>query len=99
MMSSGLRSGSTSRNEAIILSSALVTASPAGLRSQTPISQTASAPSGVTASQSAGATSARVSRCPAAWDSEVSHTAVLTSYITGWAGHPVIAVAPAAVAS
>ena len=41
---------------------------------------------------SAGATSARVSRCPAARDSEVSHAAVLTSYITGWAGHPVIAV-------
>ena len=37
-------------------------ASPAGLRSQTPISHTASTPAGVTASQSAAATSARVER-------------------------------------
>src|SRR5215831_7986139 len=99
MMSPGFRSGSASPNEAIILASALVTASPAGLRSHTPISQTASTPAGVTASQSGGATSASVSRCPAAWDSEVSQTAVLTSYITGLAGHPFIAAAPAALAS
>ena len=51
--------------------------------------------------QSAGyaATSANVSRRPAAWDSEVSQTAVLTSYITGLAGHPLTAAAPAAVVS
>src|SRR5689334_24122765 len=99
MMSSGFRSGSTSPNEAIIVASALVTASPAGLRSHTPISQTASTPAGVTASQSDAATSASVSRRPAAPDSEVSQTEVLTSYITGLAGHPFIAAAPAAVAS
>src|SRR6516162_9660651 len=99
MTSSGFRSGTASTNEAICLSSALVTASPAGLRSHTPISQTASTPAGVTASQSGAATSASVTRRPAAWDSEVSQTAVLTSYITGLAGHPLIAVAPAAPAS
>src|SRR5215470_13023589 len=99
MMSSGSRSGSASPNEAIILASALVTVSPAGLRSHTPISQTASTPAGVTASQPDAATSANVSRRPAACDSEVSQTAVLTSYITGLAGHPFIAAAPAAVAS
>src|SRR5215471_17407900 len=98
-MSSGFRSGSASANEAIILASALVTAGPAGLRSHTPISQTASTPAGVTASQSAAATSASVSWRPASWDSEVSQTAVLTSYITGLAGHPFICGAPAAVAS
>src|SRR6185437_10791281 len=86
-------------NEAIALASPLVTASPAGLRCHTPISQTASTPAGVTASQSDAATSASVSRRPAARDSEVSQTAVLTSYITGLAGHPVTAFAPATVAS
>ena len=99
MTSPGCRSGSTSPNEAIILASALVTASPAGLRSHTPISQTASTPAGVTASQPDAATSANVRRRPAAWDSEVSQTAVLTSYITGLAGHPLTAAAPAAVVS
>src|SRR5262252_1765096 len=99
MTSSGSRSGSASWNEAICLESALATASPAGLCSHTPISQTASTPAGVTASQSAAATSASVNGRPAACDSEVSQTAVLTSYITGLAGHLVIAFAPATVAS
>ena len=57
----------------------LAMASPAGLRSQTPISQTAPTLSGVTASQSAGVTSARVTARPAARDRLSSQTAVLIS--------------------
>ena len=67
------------RNDAWSSSFALATASPAGLRSHTPISHTASTPSGVTESQSAPPTSANVRRRPAPRDSSSSQTAVLIS--------------------
>ena len=57
----------------------MASARPAGLRSHTPISQTASTPAGVTSSHSASGTPDRVIRRPAARDSASSHTAVLIS--------------------
>ena len=59
--------------------SAVASARPAGLRSHTPISQTASTPAGVASSHSASGMSARLIRRPAARDSASSHTAVLIS--------------------
>ena len=78
-MSLGRTSGRAWRKDACSSELALATASPAGLRCQTPMSHTASAPAGVTESQSAGGTSASVNRRPATRDRSSSHTAVLTS--------------------
>ena len=79
MTSSGRTSGSAARNESCSPVFALASARPAGLRSHTPISHTASAPSGVTASHAACGTSPSVTRRPAARDKSASQIAVLTS--------------------
>jgi hypothetical protein len=78
-MSSGCRSGSESVNEAWSAAFAWASSRPAGLRSQTPISHTASIPAGVTSSQADSGTSASVTRRPAARDSSSSQIAVLIS--------------------
>lgn len=77
--SSGRRSGSVSRNEARSAAFAFARARPAGFRSHTPISHTASTPAGVTSSHAESGTSASVTRQPVARDSPASHAAVLTS--------------------
>jgi hypothetical protein len=77
--SSARRSGSESVNEAWRAGFAVANSSPAGLRSQTPISHTASMPAGVTSSQAGSGTSASVSCRPAARDRSPSQTAVLIS--------------------
>jgi hypothetical protein len=79
MMSCSCTSGSASRNDSISPALASASPRPAGLRSQTPISQTASTPDGVTASQAASVTVPRVTGAPADCASSVSQTAVLTS--------------------
>ena len=68
-----------SRNDACSPAFAFASARPAGLRSHTPISQTASMPGGVTASQPEAGTSASVTGCPAARARSPSQIAVLTS--------------------
>ena len=77
--SSGRRSGSASRNEACSPALAFASSRPAGLRSHTPISHTASVPASVTSSQADAGTSASVTRRPAARDRSPSQMAVLTS--------------------
>src|SRR5208337_2044691 len=56
MTSACRRSGSASANEACSSAFAFASATPAGLRPHTPISQTASTPAGTAASQSGAAT-------------------------------------------
>ena len=73
------RSGRASRNEACSPAFACVSSRPAGLRSHTPISHTASMPSGVTSSQAEAGTSASVTGRPAARDCSLSQIAVFTS--------------------
>src|ERR1700721_2125753 len=60
MMSESRRSGSAARNDSSSPALARASSRPAGLRSQTPISQTASTPDGVTESQAASLTVPRV---------------------------------------
>ena len=79
MMSWRCRSGRASRNDCSSPAFAMASSRPAGLRSQTPISQTASAPAGVMASQPESVTLPRVTGAPAARVSSASQTAVLTS--------------------
>jgi len=63
--------------------SARLMARPAGLRSQTPISHTASTPGSTRSSQASAGTSASVSARPAVRERSVSHGQVPTSWITG----------------
>ena len=79
MMSESCTSGRASRNDSISPALASASSRPAGLRSQTPISQTASTPDGVTASQAGSLTVPRVTGVPAVRVSSSSQTAVFTS--------------------
>ena len=61
-------------------------ASPAGLRSQTPISQTASTPRAASSSQRCSGTLPSVMGAPWRRLSSFSQTQLLISYTMGWAG-------------
>src|SRR5215831_18705465 len=61
-------------------------AMPAGLRSQTPMNQTASKPKAAMASHSADGTELKSTSLPALVLSSLSHTQVLISYKVGYRG-------------
>src|SRR5262245_31956520 len=90
MMSSSRRSGSAARKEATRPGSDFASATPAGLRSHTPISQTASTPGGVMASQADAGTVARVTGWPAdagvtGWSADAGVTGwSADAGVTGW---------------
>src|SRR5271165_3283724 len=86
-LSSGLKSGRVRRKSFSRFSFRLAIAIPAGLRSQTPMNQTASKPNLAMASHSAEGTELKSTEAPVFRLSSESQTQVLISYSVGYRVH------------
>src|SRR5580704_10386111 len=87
ILSSGLKSPRARRKSSTRFLFLLAIAIPAGLRSQTPMNQTASKPNLAMASHSAESTEPKSTEVPVFWPSSESQTQVLISYNVGYRGH------------